>query len=339
MRFKEAGLLGRLAGGCFLALTVAAVVGTPSLVLAVDGVIEINQASAEAGGVTAGDSAGFPVTISEPGSYRLTGNLTIPDYYYYAITITSDDVTLDLNGFAISGPVSCSGSGSSVVCSPSGAWHGINASGQSRTVVRNGTVRGFTSIGIFLGSYGRVEHVVATSNGGSGINAGDRSVITDVTSASNGDSGIYLGNLARVTDSTVTLNRSEGVLCGNGCILRNNASRLNGLRGFYAGDYSTISNNVAESNEGNGIRAGNSAVVSLNSSSLNGASGGSQIYAGSASLVTGNTVRNASTSGYALSFLNATIGYSNNVIFAVGTGEVQNGTNLGQNLCTGSPCP
>ena len=50
----------------------------PGQALAVDGVIEINQARALAGGVTAGDSAGFPVTLSASGSYRLTGNLTVP---------------------------------------------------------------------------------------------------------------------------------------------------------------------------------------------------------------------------------------------------------------------
>jgi hypothetical protein len=44
---------------------------------AVDGVIEINQSRALAGGVTPGDAPGFPVTISARGSYRLTGNLDL----------------------------------------------------------------------------------------------------------------------------------------------------------------------------------------------------------------------------------------------------------------------
>ncbi len=45
----------------------------------VDGVIEINQPRALAGGVTATDGAGFPVTLDHPGSYRLTGNLTVDE--------------------------------------------------------------------------------------------------------------------------------------------------------------------------------------------------------------------------------------------------------------------
>lgn len=40
-----------------------------------DGVILINQSRALAGGVTSGDTPGFPVTISQAGSYPLTGNL------------------------------------------------------------------------------------------------------------------------------------------------------------------------------------------------------------------------------------------------------------------------
>jgi hypothetical protein len=34
---------------------------------AIDGVIELNQVRAEAGGVSPGDASGFPVTISQPG--------------------------------------------------------------------------------------------------------------------------------------------------------------------------------------------------------------------------------------------------------------------------------
>src|SRR5581483_7661707 len=46
---------------------------------AVDGVIEINHARALAGGVTASDLPGYPITIDQSGSYRLTGNLTAKD--------------------------------------------------------------------------------------------------------------------------------------------------------------------------------------------------------------------------------------------------------------------
>ena len=76
---------------------------------AVYGVIEINQARALAGNVTSGDTAGFPVTISQSGSYRLTGNLTVPNTSVHAIQIIADNVPVDLNGFSIIGQTVCSG--------------------------------------------------------------------------------------------------------------------------------------------------------------------------------------------------------------------------------------
>ena len=79
--------------------------GFASSAWAVDGVVLINQASALAGNVTPGDTPGFPVTISQPGSYRLAGNLTVPDANTTAIEVTATgQVTVDLNGFVISGP-------------------------------------------------------------------------------------------------------------------------------------------------------------------------------------------------------------------------------------------
>ena len=47
--------------------------------LAAEGVILINQAAALTGGITGGDAVGFPVTLSTGGSFRLAGNLRVPD--------------------------------------------------------------------------------------------------------------------------------------------------------------------------------------------------------------------------------------------------------------------
>ncbi len=77
---------------------------------AVDGVVEINQARALAGGVTTGDTPGFPVTISQPGSYRLTSGLNSTNTGVPIVRIeVSGSVKLDLNGFSITGPNECSG--------------------------------------------------------------------------------------------------------------------------------------------------------------------------------------------------------------------------------------
>ena len=69
-RIWRRALLTTLVCGAWLA--------SPAPALAVDGVIEINQARALAGGVTPGDTAGFPVSLNDSGSYRLTSDLVPP---------------------------------------------------------------------------------------------------------------------------------------------------------------------------------------------------------------------------------------------------------------------
>src|SRR5438128_5584609 len=136
-------------------LVAAAVLGGVAMpAWAVDGVILIDQNKAMAGSVTPGDAPGFPVTISLPGSYRLAGDLTVPDANTDAILITANNVTLDLNGFAILGPTACNRSGSggdgAVVCAPTGNGNGVNGTQASNITVVNGTIRGMGHTGILL---------------------------------------------------------------------------------------------------------------------------------------------------------------------------------------------
>ena len=83
-----------------------------------------------------------PFTISAPGSFYLTRNLTVASGD--AISITADDVTLDLNGFTISSTASpASGSGVSLPGSPP----------RRNLTIRNGHIRGTTTFaaGSFTG--------------------------------------------------------------------------------------------------------------------------------------------------------------------------------------------
>ena len=116
-------------------VALALVLARPAL--AVDGVIEINQARAVAGGVTTGDTAGFPVSINASGSYRLTSDLQVPTSTASGITISADDVTLDLNGFKILGPGTLGADG-------------VFIDGHQNVEVRNGTIRGFSRNGVFV---------------------------------------------------------------------------------------------------------------------------------------------------------------------------------------------
>ncbi|HUU44069.1 MAG TPA: hypothetical protein VMX57_09830, partial [Planctomycetota bacterium] len=90
-----------------------------------DGRIEINQAAALAGGVVTGDAPGFPVQITLPGSYVLTGDLTVSDPGTSAILVSASRVSLDLNGFSVTGGAVCSGAGAGIECTGASIWDGI----------------------------------------------------------------------------------------------------------------------------------------------------------------------------------------------------------------------
>ena len=127
------------------ALSLVAVASTGS---ASDGRIEINQTSVLAGGITASDTPGFPATLDSGGSYLLTSDLVLPSSTgLRGIVIVDGPVTLDLNGFTIQGPGSCTGI--PPVCSGSFATVGIESSTTDPLRIVNGTLTGLlTAINI-----------------------------------------------------------------------------------------------------------------------------------------------------------------------------------------------
>lgn len=214
----------RLALSLFLALLLS----TP--LAAVDGVIEINQAKALAGGVTPGDTPGFPVIIDQPGSYRLTGDLTVDEVELDAINVRAENVTLDLNGFSILGPLSCTYSESTLNCTPEASGNsngdGIKVQ-QGNLAVINGTIRGMGRMGIVNFANNprpfpvRVENVRLLENGMSGI---DLNVTAEVSihnciAARNGLWGFAVGDNSRVTSSIAVQNGDRGMLANGENVL------------------------------------------------------------------------------------------------------------------------
>ncbi len=214
----------------------------PCSIYAVDGVVLIDQNHALAGNITPGDTPGFPVTISQPGSYKLSGNLTVPDANTTAIQISSDHVTLDLNGFAIIGPIVCTSS--PAVCPPAGTGIGINADngpgkeGPRGTKVLNGTIRGIGQTGIVItGTGAYVEKLTVNSSGGNGfVVAGS---VVNSAATLNGGFGILA---ITVLSSFATDNHGNGIV-------------LDGSGGVAIGD-------IASFNGGNGIQSPNGTVTS-----------------------------------------------------------------------------
>jgi len=176
-----------------------------------DGVIEINQAKALAGGVTPGDAQGFPVTIATAGSYRLTGNLDVTGGAT-AISVVIWNVTLDLGGFSVAGSNACTGypvTGCTVTSGNSGIHANANA---HHIVVRNGVVRNFNGHGVRLeGASSVAEDLRAMLNGGSGIYTGVAARVRRCISLANYTTGISVIDDSHVSESEARANGSTGI--------------------------------------------------------------------------------------------------------------------------------
>jgi hypothetical protein len=174
-----------------------------------------------------------PYTISQPGSYYLTRNLTAPEDTV-GIVIDADDVTLDLNGFTLWGDAV----GHDGITVPNPSFFVIN------TTIRNGSVRGFRNgISVEASKSGTYEDLVLINNVGSGIRAGPGSLVQRVHAHSNGEHGILVnegipnrttGSIVR--DCVASYNRLDGIQFNNfthfeasgGALIEDNVAGGNG---------------------------------------------------------------------------------------------------------------
>lgn len=185
----------------------------------------------------------LPYTISSSGVYCLTGNLSTAISSGNAITIDTNNVTIDLNGWRLGG----------LAAGDSTATNGIYATQRKNITIRNGTIRGFkraiflqdfiphttsqghlvediraeqnTTTGIEVlgqGSITRRNQIVATGRptvtGAFGISVagpGSRVLDNDVTETRSGI-GAAAGLMMKYADGgMVRNNRVSGVSSGN----------------------------------------------------------------------------------------------------------------------------
>jgi len=239
---------------CVLAAWIA---GVPAL--AIDGVVEINQTRALAGGITASDTPGFPVTLGAPGSYRLTGDLDVSAQpnaaYLTAIHVTASFVTVDLNGFSLVGPEICTGSPVSS-CAPYGSGIGVNSYTANFVRIQNGIVRGFPFHGVLAGN-ATVEDVQAFSNGHLGISVEAGGLIRGCTAIANGSFG-FVGEHTIVEGSRALENHEAGFYLVGGEV-RHCEAVHNALQGIRIAN-GAASGNLSHGNLGAALDAPGSAV-------------------------------------------------------------------------------
>ena len=238
--------------------------------IASDGVLEINQTCAAQTGCFAGDAAGYPVTIATLGSYRLTGNLILPNENTTGIVVTATDVSIDLGGFTIRGPNQCSAP--PVVCQLTGTGEGIY--GQvDRLRVSNGSIVGLGAVGIHIQLHGAgydFRNLLVAHNryGGMQID-GDAAAVEGVTVMRNGGSGISVLFAARVSGNTVFQNGSHGISAASGATISGNNVFNNAGIGIVTNGDSTIQENTVAVNGSFGLVPGTNSGYRANTISNN----------------------------------------------------------------------
>ena len=320
--------------GCFITL------GAGNA-LAADGVLEINQACV-ADGCFQGDTAGFPVELTNPGSYILTSNLALTNANTSGIFVRADNVNIDLNGFAIIGPTSCSGDPSedarvctNVPTSPTNPGIGIKSIDLENptdlyhaVTVRNGVIRGTGAAGLYLGNQARVSDVTISSTSAGGVLAGSFSVVTNTTVIQTG-TGINVGDASVVEGCSSSENNTTGIRVGENSTVRGSSARDNGDFGIYSEDGATVTQSASVSNGGDGIVGEAAGSMSYNTSLDNGGTG---ITCSNACMVIGNAVRTNTEFGFSGS---STTGLISNTFSQNNSNgdQISGGIELGENMC------
>jgi hypothetical protein len=327
-------------------------------------ITQINQAHALAGSITPGDTPGFPVTISVPGSYELTSNLEVPAASAQAIVITASHVTLNLNGFLIFKkapdlpPAILAGPGVRFVAVSNGHIRGMGgiqlegAGNRVEKVQLEGAAPQSLGIGLgdlgvaihnqvmnadtafTVGKNGLVKDNVA-ANSAHGVFAGENSIV-EGNSLDGGaaQASIVVGHGSIVARNIAGAN-DAGIQAGSFCLVKENTVRNVGDFGIGVGDGSVVAGNrVNHVGHGPGITVGVACTVKDNAISVC----GEGILATDGSAITANAVGQCIGLGL---HLGPSSGYASNVLVGNnGAGpQASGGLQTGKNVCGTGLCP
>ncbi len=175
-----------------------------------------------------------PYTITNSGSYYLTTNLTGTS----GIQINTNNVTLDLRGFAMSG-------------NNSGA--GILAQTDTTNIaVRNGSVtRWGEGLYAAFSENCQFDHLRLSQNG-YGILAGDTAIVADCSAEGNSQDGFNFESGSIITHCVSRYNAGYGFNAGTEANVRDCIASYNGLDGISI-DRGVVRDCLAEGNTNNGI--------------------------------------------------------------------------------------
>ena len=224
-------------------------------------------------------NAGSVFRITQPGSYYLTGNISIPGNVIWGISIEATGVTLDLSGFTIDGngnqvgAITCSAAGviirnGSVIRVNTGILCDFFPSGAPGQTIENIRIIDVLGQGIPPGGN--------PGAGAAGIFAGRGAIIRNCY-VNNAPLGIAAGFNSNVSGCTVEFARQFGFHLQGGasisnCVVVGTSGGPPDGHAYFLGAGSAATNCVARSNSGTGFLT-NEECTLTNCTSTNNANG------------------------------------------------------------------
>jgi hypothetical protein len=234
---------------------------------------------------TPGDSFSL-FTITRPGAYYLTTNIT-GVAGRNGIGIAADNVTLDLNGFALIG-VSNSSDGIAVM-----------DIGHTNIAVRDGSLQGWGDYGMNMGGgQSCVYQDLRLSLNGGGLLAGGGTLVNACVAVRNTGVGISAGSASVITACTARNNTGHGFQATSPGVSFSECNSVdNGGNGYQGATSIAFRRCLARDNEGHGFYADTGGIFADCLATSNGTNG---IHARARSFVLHNDCCNNTGAGIAV---------------------------------------
>ena len=232
--------------------------------------------------------AGNRFIISQPGSYYLSGNVTVSTTGVNGIAIRAGNVSLDLNGFAVVSTATDTGYGITTLGSTVAnlaahngsvtGWGltGIFAANATETrferlrLIGNGSGGAGLGDGLAVGAGGQISHCLAKGNSAAGFNALGLVAIDHCLAVANTADGITVADASSIADCTLQLNAGNGIATGAKCRVTDCVVTGATLDGIHAGTNTTIRGCTVSECGGDGIEVAAQCRVTDNQCNNNG---------------------------------------------------------------------
>ena len=207
----------------------------------------------------------LPFAITNSGSYYLVQTLLGTN----GITITEDDVVLDLGGFSLEGMTN--------------SGHGITIGEDVLDVtIKNGAVDEWGGWGIFgtNADHFQIINMSFEFNQQGGLRLGDQCKVLDCNATKNGGPAIDVGENCTVKDCKTKDNSGNGIMVRQASTVVSCSAVRNGQNGITADIYCTVRDCTIFNNTNHGIEASASCRIESNNIGDNGrGTGGAGIFA------------------------------------------------------------